>query len=242
MSKGGNSAGLSKLAALFKETAKGEIPTNPPLELGTINDDYSLTTDSFPVPIPMGDYLVCRHLKQWTTEEVEDHKHHIPGHKHAAEESTVSLTANDAGDHAHTIPEHSHTATENNVSLTAKSAGSHDHTIAAHNHGGAVSAQALTADSNGSHTHDIDGHSHTIDIGKTSQSTNQAGTHTHTIDGHNHVVTIEETEQDTEEAGKHSHNFPEEWTLNKGDRVLVAWAKNDAVVIDVIIQAKEVFK
>lgn len=190
MSKGGNSAGLSKLAALFKETAKGEIPTNPSLELGTINDDYSLTTDSFPVPIPMGDYLVCRHLKQWTTEEVEDHKHHIPGHKHAAEDSTVSLTA--------------------------KSAGSHGHTIAAHNHGGAVSAQALTADSNGSHTHDID--------------------------GHNHVVTIEETEQDTEEAGKHSHNFPEEWTLNKGDRVLVAWAKNDAVVIDVIIQAKEVFK
>ena len=190
MSKGGNSTGLSKLAALFKETAKGEIPTNPPLELGTINDDYSLTTDSFPIAIPVGDYLVSRHLKQWTTEEAEDHKHHIPGHNHTADDSTVSLTTNDAGGHGHSI--------------------------AAHNHGGAVSAQALSADNNGSHSHGIN--------------------------GHNHTVTIGDTEQDTEDAGKHSHTFPEGWTLKKGDRVLVAWAKNDAVVIDVIIQATEVFK
>lgn len=30
------------------------------LDFGIINDDYSLTTNTFPKPIPKGDYSVCR--------------------------------------------------------------------------------------------------------------------------------------------------------------------------------------
>ena len=42
-------------------------------------------------------------------------------------------------------------------------------------------------------------------------------------------------------AGWHTHKFQPHEVLDKGDRVLVAWVGNDAVVIDVIVHANTVF-
>lgn len=40
----------------MKKTSSAAIPTT--IELGTINANLSLTTDSLPVPIPKGDYTI----------------------------------------------------------------------------------------------------------------------------------------------------------------------------------------
>lgn len=40
--------------------------------------------------------------------------------------------------------------------------------------------------------------------------------------------------------GSHSHSYEQREWLKKGDRVLVAWVQNDAVVVDVLVQATEV--
>jgi len=57
-----------------------------PLELGTIQGDMSLKVDRFPIPIPAGEYMVCRHLTLpdplATTEEALGgdyrHSHTVP--------------------------------------------------------------------------------------------------------------------------------------------------------------------
>lgn len=80
MSKGGNSPGLSKLARVFREMAKGQIPTDPLLDFGTIQGDKSLLTDSFDIPIPRSDYLILEQLKSTTAPTSEtavgDHGKH----------------------------------------------------------------------------------------------------------------------------------------------------------------------
>lgn len=40
----------------MKKTSSAAVPTT--IELGTINANLSLTTDSLPVPIPKGDYMI----------------------------------------------------------------------------------------------------------------------------------------------------------------------------------------
>lgn len=44
------------LSDRMKKTSAAAIPTT--LELGTIGSNLSLTTDSLPVPIPKGDYMI----------------------------------------------------------------------------------------------------------------------------------------------------------------------------------------
>ena len=122
MSQGDNSPGISKLAGLMRQMVKNGRDTSLVLDFGVINGDYSLTTNTFPKPIPKKDYMVCKRLKHWTT------------------------------------------ATD------------------------------------GSHSHPY-----------------------------------------VSSGGSHSHNFNSDWKLKKGDRVLVAWVQNDAVVIDVILHANEIF-
>ena len=122
MSQGDNSPGISKLAGLMDSIAKKNQSTDLVLDFGVINSDYSLTTNTFPKPIPKKDYLVCKRLQQWRTS------------------------------------------------------------------------------TDGSHTHPY-------------------------VSG----------------GGAHSHSFSSDWKIKKGDRVLVAWVQNDAVVIDVILHANQVF-
>lgn len=52
--------GINKLAMTLQERM-GAMSEQPNLvDLGTIQDDYSLKTDLFPVPITVDEYLVCR--------------------------------------------------------------------------------------------------------------------------------------------------------------------------------------
>lgn len=138
--------GMSKLARVLN----GRIQNNREaygdlvLDFGQIQSDYSLLTNTYPIPIPKADYLVCRQLTLGGTGS--------------------QLTA---------------TGTK----------GTHEHTGGTH-----------------------EGH------------TSGDGSHTHDGGGHSHTVTIPEKMR---------------W-LNPGDRVLVAWVQNDAIVVDIICSATEI--
>lgn len=60
-----NLTGFSGFGAMLKgqlEEIRNENVKRPIIELAVIQSDYSLVTDSFPVPIPKSDYSVCRSL------------------------------------------------------------------------------------------------------------------------------------------------------------------------------------
>lgn len=77
---------LQKLSAALsdrmKRTANGAVPTT--LELGKINANLSLTTDSLKGAIPRSDYMIALHLTSSTktsTEMAQDgsrHNHDLP--------------------------------------------------------------------------------------------------------------------------------------------------------------------
>lgn len=81
MSKGDNSPGMSKLAGVLKGIAHGAQDTSLVLDFGVIQPNGSLLTNTYPIPIPKADYLVCRGLRRqsgsFTTSEAEadNHKH-----------------------------------------------------------------------------------------------------------------------------------------------------------------------
>lgn len=52
-------SGVNHLAKVLTQRMKQEIPTDLILDFGQINGDLSLTTNTFPVKIPPGDYVVC---------------------------------------------------------------------------------------------------------------------------------------------------------------------------------------
>ncbi|EMT38118.1 hypothetical protein TthWC1_2359 [Thermoanaerobacter thermohydrosulfuricus WC1] len=54
--------GISKLAQVIAERIASQTQRPDMLELGTIQADMSLKLDRFAVPIPQGDYLICRSL------------------------------------------------------------------------------------------------------------------------------------------------------------------------------------
>lgn len=67
------------LAGRMVQTASAAVPTT--IELGVINGNMSLTTDSLQVPVPQGEYMVDIILtdeENYETEIVKDHKHRIP--------------------------------------------------------------------------------------------------------------------------------------------------------------------
>lgn len=55
-------AGVNKLAQIMSSRMKDESASPLVLDFGSINGNYSLTTNTFPVEIPKGDYSVCRHI------------------------------------------------------------------------------------------------------------------------------------------------------------------------------------
>ena len=55
-------SGASKLAQVIAERISSQTARPDALELGSIQDDMSLKLDRFAVPIPKGEYLVCRSL------------------------------------------------------------------------------------------------------------------------------------------------------------------------------------
>ena len=150
--------GVNKLARVMQKRMQ-DVGARPlVLDFGSIQADYSLVTNTFPVPIPKSDYMVCRRVGL------------------GVERAVLGVTA-PAGGHTHTGGSHTHSGGE---------------------HGGHTSGS-------GSHSHD-------------------GGEHSHTVADHTHDVLI---------SGDMA-------SIKPGDRVLVAWIGNDAVVVDVVIPAERV--
>ncbi len=89
------------LAVRMQSTAKANIPTT--LELGTINSDKSLTTDSLPARISPGDYMIDIRLIA-DTYETEETTHTHSGGSHGGHESGSGSHTHDGGKHKHGLP------------------------------------------------------------------------------------------------------------------------------------------
>lgn len=147
MNPSSGNPGINKLGQVLQQRMKETNASPLVLDFGVIQQDYSLMTNTYPIPIPKADYLVCRDVT------------HNP---------SVSLTQTKLGQ------------------------GQHPHGSSG-SHGGHGS---------GNGTHD----------------------HPDTEGAHVHDVVVPETMR---------------W-LKPGDRVLVAWVQNDAVVIDVVLPATRI--
>lgn len=62
-----NHVGANKMAKVLSERMKKEGESPLALDFGIIEEDYGLTTNTFPVKIPRGDYSVCRHVSGLST-------------------------------------------------------------------------------------------------------------------------------------------------------------------------------
>lgn len=54
--------GTAKLANVLSRRMKSETSAPFCLDFGSIGPDFSLTTNTFPLPIPRKDYTLCRHV------------------------------------------------------------------------------------------------------------------------------------------------------------------------------------
>lgn len=67
----------SIMSSRMKQTSNAAVPTT--LELGTVQSNMSITTDSLQAAIPRGDYMVNLSLTGGrTTSTVEEHTHTLP--------------------------------------------------------------------------------------------------------------------------------------------------------------------
>ena len=168
--------GINKLAS----TVNGRIQDNQEahsdlvLDFGNILDDWSLRTNTYPIPIPRSDYYVCRSLTLGTTG------------------SSLTTTSTD-GSHSHgSAGEHSHPSAG---SHEHSGAGSHDHSGGDHSHSGGKhekheSGTGEHSHSGGDHSHSGGTHSHGS---AGDHSHGAAGSHSHGSAGsHNHSVTVPE--------------------------------------------------
>lgn len=71
--------GTNKLARVLKERMGKEADAPLVLDFGEIQADGSLVTNTFPVPVPRGDYSVCRHVGglKYQSETESSHTHII---------------------------------------------------------------------------------------------------------------------------------------------------------------------
>lgn len=90
------------IAGRMKRTAKDMVPTS--IELGIINSNLSLTTDSLKTQIPKGDYMVNL-LLAGQEEETSSEEHTHSGGSHSHSGDGLMLTG---GAHGHGGGEHSH--------------------------------------------------------------------------------------------------------------------------------------
>lgn len=137
--------GINKLARVLQTRMQDASSMPDTLDFGSIQGDYSLKTNQFPLPIPAADYLVCRCVT-WGAQ-------------------------------------------------------------------GATLAQSKSGD--GTHPHGQSG------VHSGHESGTGAHTHPATEGAHIHDVVVPEAMRG----------------LRPGDRVLVAWVGNDAVVVDLILPA-----
>ena len=98
MSKNSQRLGAA-LSNRMKKTADGAVPTT--IELGVVNSNFSITTDSLQAEIPKGDYMVNLMLTGSRNTSTESHTH--SGGNHAQYSGSGSHTHTD-GAHSHALP------------------------------------------------------------------------------------------------------------------------------------------
>lgn len=86
----------------MKKTSRAA--SSVPVELGTINSNMSLTTDSMMSPIPKGQYMVDSRLCCGTY-DTSSTTHTHDGGSHGGHDSGSGTHAHSGGDHTHRIPE-----------------------------------------------------------------------------------------------------------------------------------------
>lgn len=89
------------LAARMKKTASASVPVTA--ELGTINQDMSLSVDSLKTPIPKGDYMV-NIIYSGTVYKTAESSHTHDGGTHGGHESGSGSHAHSGGVHSHELP------------------------------------------------------------------------------------------------------------------------------------------
>lgn len=79
MSKGRNSPNASRLAGIMAGIGAQGNDSSGILDFGEIGSDKSLICNSFPIPIPKGDYLICRRLTggTYTSSRQAAHTHTV---------------------------------------------------------------------------------------------------------------------------------------------------------------------
>lgn len=87
------------LSNRMKRTASGAVPTT--IELGVVNPNLSITTDSLQAAIPKGDYMINLMLTGSRRTSSETHTH--SGGSHSQYSGSGSHTHND-GEHSHELP------------------------------------------------------------------------------------------------------------------------------------------
>ena len=87
------------LSNRMRRTADGAVPTT--IELGVVNSNLSITTDSLQAAIPKGDYMVNLMLtgSRWTS--TESHTHSGGSH---AQYSGNGSHSHSGGEHSHELP------------------------------------------------------------------------------------------------------------------------------------------
>lgn len=89
--------GTAKLANVLSRRMKSETSAPFPLDFGSIGPDFSLTTNTFPVPIPRKDYMLCRHVAgQAVATDGGEHGGHKSGN--GTHEHIISVPAVKPGD------------------------------------------------------------------------------------------------------------------------------------------------
>lgn len=90
------------LAQRMKRSSEAAVPTT--IELGVINGNLSLTTDSLKTPIPKGDYMVNLALA-CSTYRTSKEEHAHSGGTHGGHTSGSGSHDHDGGIHDHRLPE-----------------------------------------------------------------------------------------------------------------------------------------
>lgn len=86
----------------MKKTAGSSVPTT--VELGTINANMSLSTDSLQSPIPKGDYMVDITLAS-STYNTSSTTHTHSGGSHGGHTSGSGEHSHSGGEHSHRLPD-----------------------------------------------------------------------------------------------------------------------------------------
>lgn len=103
--------GAGKLAAVLAARMGDQAAEvgRPDIDFGEIGTDYSLQADSYPVPIPQSDYLVCRHLTlgetgATLTATAQGGEHRHEDGAHGGHQGGDGSHEHEGGGHAHDVP------------------------------------------------------------------------------------------------------------------------------------------